>query len=269
MVEQDIARELDPDRPGEYKIGNFTWSGTGGYNRSGAWTLELYDYPGQDSTGWGIHSNSFAAGEKTHIYISHLLKVSGNFVVKMQSFNLSGAEIGVKWLDGIYGYDAAGNTDNRRLRQTSFLRVLSTDPRPTENPIGGLGWVLVTGGAGVQYGMFPSEIEPLFRNAGNYFNLANYVGQWVYLVFEFDYVNHVSALHIVTEDGQFTSPGGSTPYLRRTEFPDPNFEYGNSYFQSNIAGGYWNTSNLTYAPDISLTIDNLVISDTWVDPPFL
>lgn len=243
--EVEDASELYLEQP----VGHAVFVEGGGFGGSNAWEVHPSGATEPEgSIGW--HTLDLAPGETDVLYIGYMLYVSRGLVARME--------------EGAAGkmHDARMHPyDDTEPRQTIQWRAwVDEDERPV-----GVVPALCKGGAG--YG-FVRQLGP------THFDLRNYADQWIWVEMVLDAGEGRTALWIETADGVFVAEPDSPLMERRADRPSdwgaeaPYVYRPDGWAYPGVMWGYWQRlEGIAFGPDDFVRLDDVVISDAWIEPP--
>ena len=129
---------------------------------------------------------------------------------------------------------------------------------------------LLKGGAGGNYVRQIGETQ---------FDLQDYPDQWIWLEFEFNADERYTAMWVKTQDGVFNGANCDPIMWRSADNPDdwvheywveePYVYVDEGWQTPGLAWGYWDDlEGKPLGEDDFVRVDNLIVSDAWIPPPF-
>jgi hypothetical protein len=243
--ETEDASELYLEQP----VGNAVFLEGGGHCGSNAWEVRPNgDSAGEGSIGW--HTVDFTGGTVETLYVGYMLYVSSGMVDRMNE------GVAGKMLDAhMFPYE-----DNQARQTIQWGSLVDDDDRPV-----GVAPALCKGGAGWRFWR---------QSTAERFDLRDYRDQWIWVEMLLDSAGGRTALWIETADGAFLAESESPLMERRADrasdwgeetpyvYPDGGWSY------PGLMWGYWQRMDGVAFTDADFVrLDDLVISDAWIEPP--
>lgn len=221
----------------------------------------------EDHAGWGTAMlPTLDDGGSATMFVGHLLYVSSGMIDAMVNDGVGG-----KMLDGYMWDQPDGGGSTRQTVLWSYWNPEHPSSDFVDTAATGVVPRLLKGGAGGNYVRQLGEVQ---------FDLRNYPDQWIWLEFEFNAAERYTAMWVKTQDGVFGGASCEPLMWRSADEPD---EWVHEYWVEEpyeyIADGGWQTPGLAwgYWDDLEnkpldaedfVRVDHLVVSDSWIAPPF-
>jgi hypothetical protein len=221
----------------------------------------------EDHAGWiSAEIPPLAEGGTQTMFIGHMLYVSSGLIDAFVEHRVGG-----KMIDG-YMWDQpdGGGPTRQTVIWHSWYPENFTDEF-VDTSAAGVIPSLRKGGAGGGYVRQRGEVQ---------FDLADYADQWIWLELEFNAAERYTAMWVKTQDGVFSGASCEPVMWRSADDPaDWHFEYfeEDPYEYVEDAGwqtpglvwGYWDDlENAQLDEDDFVRLDHMVVSDSWIAPPF-
>jgi hypothetical protein len=235
----------------------------GGTNGSNAWEVHLYgDQGSEDHAGWT--TIDLPRGTTQRLFVGYMLYVSAGMIERMQ---MSGAPDARP--PGGKMQDAQMHPESRTARQTVIWSMRIPEGGGIGGSVTGITPGLIKGGAGGDY---------THQRRPTQFDLRDYPDQWIWIEVEMNAVERYTAMWITTADGVF-SGRRDEPLMHRAADDPADWNFGEwveepyVYFEDGWATpgmlwGYWaNLDGIPFEDDDFVRLDDLYVSDSWIEPP--
>ncbi len=246
-------------------VGELTYVEGGGFAGSNCWQLRLFgDTWNENNVGWVATHAGIPESATATMFVGHLLYITSGLVEEMATTVLGGKMLDVRM------HEHAGDPETRQVVIWRWYDVPDQDGL-VDTGVTGVVPTLLNGGAG---GWFVRQLGP------TQFDLRDYVDEWVWFLYEFNAIEQYTALWIKTQDGVFTA-APDAPVMKR-EANDPQDwqhrwgwnETPYAYTAHGWSGaynvwGFWDDlAGRTLTAEDWVRLDNLIVSDSWIAPPF-
>jgi hypothetical protein len=259
FFETQNADDVETSSP----VGQLSYVPGGGFGGSNCWQLRLFgDQGNEDNVGWIGTNSAIPEGDTGTMFVGHLLYVSAGLVAKMATTHVGGKMLDVRM------HEQTGDPATRQIVGWRYYDV--PDLGYANTGATGVVPVLMRGGAG---GTFVRQLGT------RQFDLRDYADQWVWFEYEFNANERYTAVWVKTQDGAFT--GARNAPLMKREADDPAhwqhqywteapYDYtARGWVGAYSIWGFWDDlSGVLFTADDWVRLDNLIISNSWIDPPF-
>jgi hypothetical protein len=222
----------------------------------------------EDHAGWNTPMlPPLADGGTQTMFVGHLLYVSSGMIELMAPPH----RVGGKMLDAYQHDQPDGFGPTRQTVIWSYANPEEFDAQFGDTAASGVVPALVKGGAGHNYIRQVGETQ---------FDLQDYPDQWIWLEFEFNAAEGYTAMWVKTQDGVFNG-AHCDPVMHRSaddpeqwrhsfdQIEEPYVYVAEGWQTPGLAWGYWDDlDGKPLGEDDFVRVDNLVVSDAWIPPPF-